>query len=84
MRRLQHHGSLVLWAGNNENEAGLLNNWYNTFPDLERYKTDYIKLYVDTIKATATKEDFVGYRPFIVRKKNGILQMQIMQIVCIR
>ncbi len=28
VRRLQHHPSLLLWAGNNENEAALRGNWY--------------------------------------------------------
>lgn len=26
--RLQHHPSILLWAGNNENEAALRGNWY--------------------------------------------------------
>ena len=30
VRRLQHHASLALWAANNENEAALRGNWYNT------------------------------------------------------
>ena len=28
LRRLQHHASVALWAGNNENEAALADNWY--------------------------------------------------------
>ncbi len=28
-RRLNHHPSIVLWAGNNENEAALRGNWYS-------------------------------------------------------
>jgi beta-galactosidase/beta-glucuronidase len=28
VRRLQHHPSLIIWAGNNENEAALRGNWY--------------------------------------------------------
>lgn len=27
IRRLQHHPSIALWAGNNENEAALRGNW---------------------------------------------------------
>jgi len=27
VRRLQHHASIALWAGNNENEAALNDNW---------------------------------------------------------
>ena len=28
IRRLQHHASIALWAGNNENEKALADNWY--------------------------------------------------------
>ena len=28
VQRLQHHPSLLLWAGSNENEAALRGNWY--------------------------------------------------------
>lgn len=28
IQRLQHHPSILLWAGNNENEAALRGNWY--------------------------------------------------------
>ncbi|KAF2896670.1 hypothetical protein ILUMI_09505, partial [Ignelater luminosus] len=31
IRRLQHHPSIVLWAGNNENEVALIHNWYVNF-----------------------------------------------------
>lgn len=27
IRRIQHHPSILLWAGNNENEAALMQNW---------------------------------------------------------
>lgn len=27
VRRLQHHPSIALWAGNNENEMALAGNW---------------------------------------------------------
>ncbi|KAF0312443.1 Beta-mannosidase [Amphibalanus amphitrite] len=48
--RLQHHPSIVLWAGNNENEQALHQNWYGTAGDFERYKADYVTLYVDTVR----------------------------------
>jgi beta-mannosidase len=38
VRRLQHHASLALWAGNNENEAALRGNWYQTDALFETYK----------------------------------------------
>ena len=28
VKRLQHHPSIVLWSGNNENEAAVAENWY--------------------------------------------------------
>ena len=28
IRRLQHHPSILVWSGNNENEAALAENWY--------------------------------------------------------
>jgi beta-mannosidase len=28
VRRLQYHPSIILWAGNHENEAALRGNWY--------------------------------------------------------
>lgn len=48
--RLQHHPSIAVWAGNNENEGALRGNWYDTARDYERYKQEYIELYVNTIK----------------------------------
>ena len=46
---MQHHASIAVWAGNNENEAALVQNWFETNDNYEQYKMDYIKLYVDTI-----------------------------------
>lgn len=57
IRRLQHHPSIVLWAGNNENEAALKGNWYGTDSNYEVYKADYIKLYVDSVREAAVAED---------------------------
>ena len=65
VRRLQHHPSVALWAGNNENEIALNGNWYDTDKNFTVYKDDYIKLYVDTIMDVVSKED--PQRPFIVR-----------------
>ena len=70
MKRLKHHPSIVLWAGNNENEAALYGNWYGT-GNAQIYKDDYIKLYVDTIKNEAVKVD--PLRPFMVSSpSNGL------------
>jgi len=65
VQRLQHHPSLLLWAGSNENEAALRGNWYNTEGgNYELYHRDYIRLYVDVIGAIVQKED--PSRPFVV------------------
>lgn len=56
VQRLQHHPSIAIWAGNNENEAALAQNWY-TSDNFTGYKSDYIKLYVDTIKPIVTNLD---------------------------
>ncbi|XP_032664482.1 beta-mannosidase [Odontomachus brunneus] len=61
--RLKNHPSIVLWAGNNENEAALYGNWYNT-GSAEIYRTDYMKLYVNLIKKEVEILDPV--RPFLV------------------
>lgn len=57
IRRLQHHPSVVLWAGNNENEAALRGNWYGTRTNYSSFASDYVALYVDTIKEIVTEED---------------------------
>ncbi|KAK4290007.1 hypothetical protein Pmani_037073 [Petrolisthes manimaculis] len=71
VRRLQHHPSILLWAGNNENEAALRGNWYATAQNFDQYKADYITLYVDTIRPIAMEID--DTRPFVVSSpSNGI------------
>ncbi|KAL2712717.1 beta-mannosidase [Vespula squamosa] len=70
VRRLKNHASVVLWAGNNENEAALYNNWYGTGKK-DIYKNDYIKLYVNLIKNEVKKLD--PTRPFVVSSpSNGL------------
>lgn len=71
VRRLHHHPSVVIWAGNNENEAALRGNWYGTSSNFTLYKTDYIKLYVETMRPVVLAEDTT--RPYIVSSPtNGI------------
>lgn len=62
--RLQYHPSIAIWAGNNENEIALRNNWYSTASNFSLFKEDYIKLYADVIKTKVEQLD--GMRPFIV------------------
>jgi beta-mannosidase len=57
VKRLQHHASLALYAANNENEAALRGNWYQTYERFDIYKNDYIKLYVSTIIRNVTNLD---------------------------
>ncbi|XP_034941418.1 beta-mannosidase [Chelonus insularis] len=68
--RLKSHPSVVIWAGNNENEAALYGNWYGTGTE-NIYKEDYIKLYVDVIKAEVEKLD--STRPFVVSSPSNAL-----------
>lgn len=51
MRRLKSHPSVVIWSGNNENEAAIATNWF-LIPVAERplYVKDYVKLYVENIR----------------------------------
>ena len=64
VRRLHHHPSVAIWAGNNENEAALRDNWYGTSVNFNLYKADYIKLYVDTIRPVVLAHDTT--RPYVV------------------
>ncbi|XP_046577124.1 beta-mannosidase-like [Haliotis rubra] len=57
VRRLRHHASIVLWAGNNENELGLKLDWYGIHANYKRYYDDYVKLYATTLKTIVNKED---------------------------
>lgn len=61
IRRLQYHPSIVLWAGNNENEAALRGNWYGTRTNFSSFASDYIELYVNTIKEIVNTEDKTRY-----------------------
>lgn len=66
VKRLQHHASIVLWSGNNENEAAIAQNWYNVPPDdIERTKDDYRTLYVKTVMETVQEIDMGFNRPFV-------------------
>lgn len=69
--RLQHHPSIAIWAGNNENEVALSGNWYQTQPQYNRYKDEYIKLYVNTIKPIVESLD-PGRRYLVSSPTNGL------------
>ncbi|CAG2110568.1 unnamed protein product, partial [Medioppia subpectinata] len=59
VRRIQHHPSIAIWSGNNENEYALKYWWY----DVKNYWPDYRALYVDTIGKTLAAEDTT--RPYV-------------------
>lgn len=51
IRRMQRHPSILLWAGNNENEVALVQNWYGTRKEQPRFIQEYTQLYEDIDKA---------------------------------
>lgn len=65
VRRLKSHSSIIVWSGNNENEAAIATDWFS-IPVVERprYVKDYVALYVENIRAIVQKED--ATRPFLV------------------
>lgn len=74
VQRLQSHPSIVLWAGNNENE-GFLNGYTHNVPpeEAERMRDDYRKLYIYTVMALVNQLDPHGSRPFVPSSpSNGI------------
>ncbi|CAF1334149.1 unnamed protein product [Rotaria sordida] len=74
VERLQSHPSIVLWAGNNENEMVLAHYTRIAPPDeREPLKNDYRKLYIYTIMAAVAEVDPNGSRPFVSSSpSNGI------------
>lgn len=65
VQRLKSHPSVIIWSGNNENEAALATGWFNIpFSQRPLYLKDYVTLYVTNIRAIVQKED--QSRPFIV------------------
>ncbi|CAF1213117.1 unnamed protein product [Adineta steineri] len=74
VKRLQSHASIVIWAGNNENEAAVAQNWYGVAPaDMNRTKDEYRKLYVDTVMVAVKEMDKGTNRPFVTSSpSNGL------------
>jgi beta-mannosidase len=74
VRHLQSHPSIVLWAGNNENEAAIAQNWYNIPPErMGKIKDDYRKLYVETVMNAVKEVDKGNNRPFVTSSpSNGL------------
>lgn len=67
VQRLKSHPSIIVWSGNNENEAALATNWFN-IPVSQRplYRKDYVTLYVDNVKSIVQE---VGAKPRAVLRR---------------
>lgn len=52
VQRLKSHPSIIIWSGNNENEAALATDWFS-IPVSQRplYRKDYVTLYVNNVRA---------------------------------
>lgn len=57
IRRIQRHPSILVWAGNNENEAALVQNWYGTKKNNTRFYNEYVELYKNTVKKAVREND---------------------------
>ncbi|XP_053259923.1 beta-mannosidase isoform X3 [Podarcis raffonei] len=71
-KRLKSHPSIILWSGNNENEAAIAYNWFS-IPSAKKsvYADDYVTLYVKNIREIVLAEDET--RPFITSSPtNGL------------
>lgn len=73
VQRLQHHPSIVLWAGNNENEMAIAGPWW---PEVllwnKKLRESYAQLYVDTIRPIVQILD--PSRPYLESSpSNGVL-----------
>ncbi|XP_047201012.1 beta-mannosidase [Girardinichthys multiradiatus] len=65
VQRLKSHPSIIIWSGNNENEAALAANWFSIPASLKpMYIKDYVTLYVNNIRQIVQEED--PSRPFLV------------------
>ncbi|XP_032716740.1 beta-mannosidase isoform X2 [Lontra canadensis] len=75
IRRLKYHPSIIIWGGNNENEAALMMNWYNIpARELHTYIKDYVVLYVKNIRkivlAVSSKEDWSYNSKFSLHRQH--------------
>uniref|UniRef100_A0A8C8RIX0 Beta-mannosidase n=2 Tax=Pelusios castaneus TaxID=367368 RepID=A0A8C8RIX0_9SAUR len=64
VKRLKSHPSIILWSGNNENEAAIAGNWFFIpHAEMKVYFKDYVTLYVKNIQEIVLAED--KSRPYI-------------------
>lgn len=48
---MKSHPSVVIWSGNNENEAAIATDWFNISVAVRPlYAKDYVSLYVENIR----------------------------------
>uniref|UniRef100_A0AAR2LSF2 Beta-mannosidase n=1 Tax=Pygocentrus nattereri TaxID=42514 RepID=A0AAR2LSF2_PYGNA len=75
VRRLKSHPSVVIWSGNNENEAAIADNWFS-IPHEQRqhYVNDYVHLYVENIRQIVQQED--STRPFLVSSPTNAVESE--------
>jgi beta-mannosidase len=66
---------VAVWAGNNENEAALRQNWYGTDANFSVYKDDYVRLYVETVRPIVTSLD--TSRSFVVSSPSNGVQSEL-------
>ncbi|XP_030626343.1 beta-mannosidase [Chanos chanos] len=75
VRRLKSHPSVVIWSGNNENEAAIATDWFSIpVAERPRYVKDYVHLYVENIRTTVLQED--SSRPFLVSSPTNGLESE--------
>lgn len=70
--RLKRHPSILLWAGNNENEIAIRSHWWsvNNYTEADQVR-DYVRLYSDVVKPLIKAAD--SSRPFVLSSpSNGV------------
>ncbi|XP_045327635.1 beta-mannosidase isoform X3 [Leopardus geoffroyi] len=75
IRRLKSHPSIIIWGGNNENEAALMMNWFNIHTsELNTYINDYVILYVKNIRqivlAVSSEKDWSYNSEFSLHRQH--------------
>nr|XP_060485597.1 beta-mannosidase-like isoform X2 [Panthera onca] len=73
IRRLKSHPSIIIWGGNNENEAALMMNWFNIHTsELHTYINDYVVLYVKNIRQIVLAVNLQHYHFNTELRVNGL------------
>lgn len=65
VQRLKSHPSIIIWSGNNENEAALATDWFGIpVSQSSLYLKDYVTLYVNNIRAMVQEVRVKSCVPF--------------------